>query len=137
MTITKRFEWDMGHRVRMHAGHCRNLHGHRYAAEFSVAGMVHADGMVLDFGRIKSRLSTIIDTLDHAMMLCEHDPWLAQIKALDTKLVVVTFEPTAENIALHLLKLAIDLLEFDYPWARVTDVVVYETPTSRAHATRS
>jgi 6-pyruvoyltetrahydropterin/6-carboxytetrahydropterin synthase len=31
ITITRRLEFDAGHRIPHHDGQCRHLHGHRYA----------------------------------------------------------------------------------------------------------
>ncbi len=59
LTITRRLEFDAGHRIPHHGGQCRHLHGHRYAIELTVQGPVHEshgqadDGMVIDFGDIK------------------------------------------------------------------------------------
>jgi len=42
LTITRRLEFDAGHRIPHHAGKCCHLHGHRYAIELTVSGPVHA-----------------------------------------------------------------------------------------------
>ena len=38
VTITRRLEFDAGHRIPHHANQCRHLHGHRYALEITVVG---------------------------------------------------------------------------------------------------
>ena len=40
ITITRRLEFDAGHRIPHHDGQCRHLHGHRYAIELTVSGDV-------------------------------------------------------------------------------------------------
>ena len=55
MLITRRLEFDAGHRIPDHRSQCRHLHGHRYALEITLAGEVieragdAANGMVMDF----------------------------------------------------------------------------------------
>ena len=57
--ITRRLEFDAGHRIPHHDGHCKHVHGHRYVLEVTLMGNVLShqghgdDGMVLDFGDIK------------------------------------------------------------------------------------
>jgi len=63
--ITRRLEFDAGHRIPHHGGQCKHLHGHRYVIEVTLRGAVqekHGDadeGMVLDFGDIKKSLTNI------------------------------------------------------------------------------
>ena len=38
MRITRRLEFDAGHRIPDHASQCRHLHGHRYALEITLSG---------------------------------------------------------------------------------------------------
>ncbi|MDR1848594.1 MAG: 6-carboxytetrahydropterin synthase, partial [Zoogloeaceae bacterium] len=60
MRITRRLEFDAGHRIPDHQSQCRNLHGHRYALEITLEGEVNAkpgetdSGMVMDFADIKA-----------------------------------------------------------------------------------
>ena len=62
MRITRRLEFDAGHRIPNHASQCRHLHGHRYAIEVTVSGEIVAaegdseQGMVADFAGIKALL---------------------------------------------------------------------------------
>lgn len=135
-TITRRFEWDMGHRVTNHASKCQNLHGHRYVALVTLsADLVDThgasdEGMVQDFAEVKERLGAWIDAeWDHGFMVWERDPLASMLHATDTKVMVVPFVPTAENIAGELLRVASDLLG-----PVVERVVVYETPNCTASA---
>ena len=43
LTITKRLEFDAGHRIPQHKSQCRNLHGHRYALEITLEGDARFD----------------------------------------------------------------------------------------------
>ena len=40
MRITRRLEFDAGHRIPDHQSQCRHLHGHRYAMEITLSGDV-------------------------------------------------------------------------------------------------
>lgn len=106
--ITKVIEWDMGHRVPNHKNKCRNPHGHRYRLEVTIKGEMNrkkgssSEGMIYDFGDIKSLLLTEIhDVLDHNFMVYEGDAVLRnffQQEAATMSFIMVSFIPTAENI---------------------------------------
>ncbi|MDP2804397.1 MAG: 6-carboxytetrahydropterin synthase, partial [Gallionellaceae bacterium] len=55
MQITRRLEFDAGHRIPNHNSQCKHLHGHRYAIEITLSGNIIAtegiseQGMVMDF----------------------------------------------------------------------------------------
>jgi 6-pyruvoyltetrahydropterin/6-carboxytetrahydropterin synthase len=57
--ITRKLEFDAGHRIPNHNGQCRHLHGHRYCLEVTLRGQVNEtsgardEGMIMDFGDIK------------------------------------------------------------------------------------
>ncbi len=59
MLITRRLEFDAGHRIPDHKSQCRHLHGHRYAIEITLSGDIinkagdAANGMVMDFSQVK------------------------------------------------------------------------------------
>jgi 6-pyruvoyltetrahydropterin/6-carboxytetrahydropterin synthase len=36
--ITRKLEFDAGHRIPHHDGHCRHIHGHRYVIEVTLMG---------------------------------------------------------------------------------------------------
>ena len=38
LTITRKLEFDAGHRIPDHKSQCRNLHGHRYTLEITLTG---------------------------------------------------------------------------------------------------
>ena len=42
MRITRRLEFDAGHRIPDHRSQCRHMHGHRYALEITLSGEVIA-----------------------------------------------------------------------------------------------
>jgi 6-pyruvoyltetrahydropterin/6-carboxytetrahydropterin synthase len=108
ISITRRLEFDSGHRIPNHDGQCRHLHGHRYAIEITLTGEVadHPgkadDGMVLDFGDIK-RLANqyVVEPWDHAFLVAKEDEKLvAFLSSLPNhKTVIMEHVPTVENLA--------------------------------------
>ena len=108
-TITRYHDFSAGHRVVGHEGKCRNLHGHNYRVHFEVApdvgGTLDSVGRVVDFSVVKTRLCQWLeDSWDHRMLLWHEDPAFQQLLRLDTTVVALYFNPTAENMARHLLK---------------------------------
>jgi 6-pyruvoyltetrahydropterin/6-carboxytetrahydropterin synthase len=57
--VTKRFHFEMAHTLYEYDGLCRNIHGHSYNLEVTIAGEPRnepghpKDGMVLDFSELK------------------------------------------------------------------------------------
>jgi len=79
--IAKSFRFDAAHRLPLHKGKCKALHGHTYevvlefAAEDVDQKMAPTCGMVLDYGDIKTGpIAMIMKYMDHATILQESDP---------------------------------------------------------------
>ncbi len=108
LSITRRLEFDSGHRIPNHDGQCKHLHGHRYAIEITLTGEVadHPgkadDGMVLDFGDIK-RLANqyVVEPWDHAFLVAKEDAGLVAFLGTlpNHKTVIMEHVPTVENLA--------------------------------------
>jgi 6-pyruvoyltetrahydropterin/6-carboxytetrahydropterin synthase len=131
ITCTRRIEFDAGHRVMNHESKCKMLHGHRYAVEATFE-VNHLDelGRVIDFGTIKDVLGKWIDdNLDHNVILHEADAELGSNIAVITKQKIYYLKnnPTAENIALHLLNDICPQLFASYQ-AKCAKIRVFETP---------
>ena len=82
LEITKKIEFDYGHRVLGHEGKCCYLHGHRGVAEVTVCavddGGVDDLGRVVDFGVVKEVIGGWIDEKwDHNFLLHKDDPLCA------------------------------------------------------------
>ena len=97
-----------GHRVHGHESKCAHLHGHNYRIFFTVQAdnkQLDMIGRVLDFSVIKSRLCEWLETWwDHKMLIWVDDPMLDDLLDIDPEGVVpVEFNPTAENMAEHLV----------------------------------
>jgi 6-pyruvoyltetrahydropterin/6-carboxytetrahydropterin synthase len=108
ISITRRLEFDSGHRIPNHDGQCRHLHGHRYAIEVTLTGEIanHPgkadDGMVLDFGDIKKLTNQyVVDLWDHAFLVAKEDESLVAFLSTlpNHKTVIMEHVPTVENLA--------------------------------------
>jgi len=124
---TRVIEFDAGHRVLNHEGKCRRIHGHRYKIELTVSStQLDSIGRVVDFSVLKERCGAWIDAnWDHKLLLFSADP-LAKIITAEDGLVIVDFNPTAENMAFALNKKFSELLR--ETGIHVTSIRVYETP---------
>jgi 6-pyruvoyltetrahydropterin/6-carboxytetrahydropterin synthase len=144
MQITRRLEFDAGHRIPDHKSQCRNLHGHRYAIEITLAGDITktegdaACGMVMDFSDIKAiAKAQLIDAWDHAFLVYRHDKAVVDfLKSLPNhKTIILDCVPTAENLA----RVAFDRLAPAYrdnygKQLKLYKIRLYETPNCWAEA---
>ena len=105
--ITKQFSFEMAHALHNYDGLCRNIHGHSYKMDITLAGQPLHDetspknGMVMDFGDLKKLVNEeIISLLDHALVLnAKTDTQLIEVlKQNYEKIVTVDFQPTTENL---------------------------------------
>ena len=103
----RRVQFCAGHRVWKHESKCAHLHGHNYVAFFHASSEM-LDGLdrVIDFSELKSRLGGWIDSnWDHGFILNREDrEAIAAVRAIPgQKLYLLDGNPTAENLAHHLL----------------------------------
>ena len=146
MRITRRLEFDAGHRIPHHESQCRHLHGHRYAIEVTVSGDVIVDerdpeqGMVADFGGIKALIQHhIVAPWDHAFLAYARDRAVLDFLATLPGHRTVTFEapPTAEHLAATALRILAPAFAAAYgDRLHVEQVRIYETPNCWADALR-
>ena len=107
ITAERYHDISCAHRVVGHEGKCRFLHGHNYRIHFVVAAeQLDELGRVLDFSVIKEKLCMWLEEeYDHKFLIWQQDELLPQLQAItEHSLVVVPFNPTAENIAQHLVE---------------------------------
>lgn len=115
ITAERYHDISCGHRVAGHESKCAFLHGHNYRIHFVCRGDLDSVGRVIDFSVIKSRLCMWLEeNWDHKFLAWEKDEvmrdLLVHCQYLDTEkvmlasLVWLPFNPTAENIAMHLLR---------------------------------
>jgi len=146
MQITRRLEFDAGHRIPNHNSQCKHLHGHRYALEITLTGDiitqegVSEQGMVMDFSDVKRiAKEQVVDAWDHAFLVYRGDKivldFLSSIPGHKT--VVLNVVPTAENLA----QVAFQLLDHSYRdtynnHLTLQRVRLYETPNNWADCLR-
>ncbi len=145
MKITRRLEFDAGHRIPDHASQCRHMHGHRYALEVTLSGeIIQADGqadngMVMDFAEVKSIAKThVVDVWDHAFLAYRGDrAVIAFLESLPGhKTVVLDVVPTAENLAQRAFDILAPLYQDRFGrQLQLARVRLYETPNCWADAT--
>jgi|SRR6266850_7025331 len=107
ITATRFHDFSTGHRVYGHEGKCAHLHGHSYRIHFTVRPLDKLDdvGRVLDFSVINTLLCQWLeDFWDHRFLIWANDPIAEGLTYLDDRVVLVPFNPTAENMAEHLLR---------------------------------
>jgi 6-pyruvoyltetrahydropterin/6-carboxytetrahydropterin synthase len=113
-----------GHRVVGHEGHCRLLHGHNYRIHFFCSPELNSIkplddvGRVIDFSIINLKLCMWLEeNWDHRFLMWEKDPLVNLLtKNVDVEfsdidlgidkdlgVVLVPFNPTAENIGVYLI----------------------------------
>lgn len=106
MLVAHRFhEFSYGHRVVGQGGKCEHLHGHNGVVTFHCqAKQLDSVGRVIDFSCIKSTLCAWLEeNWDHRFLVWEADEWASMLSKLDHKVVIVPFNPTAENLSDYLL----------------------------------
>jgi len=141
MRIAKEFKFESAHTVlgaftrkcdRTRGG---GIHGHSYVMQLILDSRdLDPAGMVMDFTRVKKLFGSFVDMFDHSLLIYLEDPGLLNLgRALSDRYVVLPYNPTAELMAVHFLKIAADIPELE---KYVHSCRVYETVTSWAEATR-
>ena len=146
MLITRRLEFDAGHRIPNHASQCRHLHGHRYAIEITLFGEIirtegaAEEGMVMDFSEVKAiAKSVLVDRWDHAFLVYQGDRAVVDFLASlpGHKTVVLPVVPTAENLAAEAFRMLDAAYRDTYGnQLRLQRVRLYETPNNWVDAER-
>ena len=146
MQITRRLEFDAGHRIPNHNSQCKHLHGHRYAIEITLSGDVittegvSEQGMVMDFSDVKRiAKERVVDVWDHAFLVYRGDKTVLDF--LNTlpnhKTVVLDVIPTAENLAKVAFDLLVDAYRDTYGnHLKLERVRLFETPNNWADYSR-
>lgn len=154
-TVTRYHDISTGHRVAGHESKCKHLHGHNYRIHFTcVAEDLDTLGRVIDFSVIKEKLCMWVeDNWDHKFLHWSEDPviqflkdaaqeanetaadhWMEEEFLFKSALVSLPFNPTAENMAEHLV-LVIGPQQLAGTGVRLIDVKIEET--AKCHASFS
>lgn len=99
-------ELAAAHRLMNHGGECELLHGHNWALTVWVEAPVDENGIAVDFLHFEGLRRKLWEELDHGIWLHRKDPLVKVIKenGVHAKLLEVDGEPTAENMAVYILK---------------------------------
>jgi len=135
--ITRKFEFDAGHRVMNERVKCFSNHGHRYYGdlvfEFTTTEEI---GYNIDFKEIKRvGCQWIDDYWDHGTLLNPHDTKLIDVlREINTKVWLMSLNgegnycnPTVENLSRELF-LAQQLLFQSVKGLSLHQIRMYETP---------
>ena len=147
MLITRRLEFDAGHRIPDHKSQCRHLHGHRYAIEITLRGEIirqegnAANGMVMDFSEVKALARRhLVDVWDHAFLAYVGDTRIVEfLNSLpEHKTVILDCVPTAENLAEKAFSILDAVFRDKFGnHLQLERIRLYETPNCWADAVRS
>ncbi|MEA3092950.1 MAG: 6-pyruvoyltetrahydropterin/6-carboxytetrahydropterin synthase [Caballeronia sp.] len=137
-TITRKLEFDAGHRIPDHRSQCRNLHGHRNVLEITLQGeLVETEGapdrgMVMDFADVKAlAMEHLVNKWDHAFIVYARDEVVRNFleQMADHKTVVLDRIPTVENLAAEAFRILSDVYNDHYGVdLKLKRVRLYETP---------
>ena len=135
--ISRKGNFDSGHRVMNERMKCFNIHGHTYLYELTFEfNEMEEIGYAIDFKEIKRvGCQWIDDILDHGMILNPQDYQLIDVtKKLGSKLWLMSLNgrnnycnPSVENIAKEIF-LAMEVLFAGYEDLNIHRVTIYETP---------
>lgn len=113
--LTVKGHFDAAHALRGYEGECRDLHGHTWDVEVTVAGETLDDvGIVYDFKRLKDDLAAVLAPFDHV--------YLNDVPPFDT------INATAENLARVVCE---QLAGRVGEGVTVVEVAVWESPIAR------
>jgi 6-pyruvoyltetrahydropterin/6-carboxytetrahydropterin synthase len=129
MVIRKLFKAETAHRVLgAYTQKCRGIHGHSYKFEIFLSGNELDDAhMVMDFKLLKEKLSKFLDAFDHSLIVYDQDEYLLSVvEKLNERYMIVPYNPTAEQFAVHIYDYA-NSLKLD-----IKKVIVHETDTGCA-----
>ena len=135
LLITKIFRFETAHAIAGYEGPCKNIHGHSYELHVKVGAnndneYLPAPGFIIDFKDLKKIVySSVVNQLDHKLILSENFLKLHPHITEQENLVVWKIEPTAENLLLYIRKNIIELLPANIILA---ELKLYETKDSYA-----
>ena len=119
LEVYREVQFSSAHRLRNYHGKCENLHGHNWRVRlFVTRPELDETGFVMDFKVLDAVLKEIMELLDH--------------KDLNSLKEFETVNPTAENIALLVFRLAEEKISAIDSTVKVSKVCVWESDKSCA-----
>jgi len=128
ITAQRYHDFCYGHRVYGHESKCAHLHGHNGRSTFIVGAPGLDDvGRVMDFSVIKEKLCVWLEeNWDHKFLVWEEDPISRYLSDIDSTVVWVPFNPTAENMAQYLVEV-IGPVQLEGTGVTLIEVIFEET----------
>lgn len=138
ITCSRRIQFCSGHRVLNHETKCANPHGHNYVMWIHArAPGLDSIGRVIDFSVLKEKVGGwVMDHWDHTFIANELDADLIssiQPHQKNKPLWVAPFNPTAENMADHVLRVVCPVV-LSGTDVEVYHIELYETENCKAEA---
>ena len=119
LEVYREVQFSSAHRLRNYHGKCENLHGHNWRVRlFVTRDNLDETGFVMDFKVLDGILKNIMELLDH--------------KDLNSLEEFSQVNPTAENIALLIFRLAEKEVSAIDKEVKVSKVCVWESDKSCA-----
>ncbi len=81
------FLFCCAHFITFDGGDCERLHGHNYRVAVEIEGPLDSNHYIFDFVALKRRTQSIVDELDHHMLLARGNPLLPVTDAGDNYIV--------------------------------------------------
>lgn len=137
-TLQTSASFDSAHFLKGYEGKCRNIHGHRWTVEVTVAAddvdeMGQTRGMIVDFKTLKADLAALTERIDHSLIIERGSLKENTRRALEEEsfcIIEFDFRPTAENMAKYFYD------EIEKKGYQAVLVKVYETPNNCAGYSR-
>ena len=111
LQVTKIFRFEMAHALNGYAGDCCYIHGHSYTLHVTIASrepqhdFLQGTGVLYDFKELKKLVNeTVINQLDHQLVLSEHYLEQSPLLTATENLRVWKIEPSAENMLIYIHK---------------------------------
>ena len=149
MYVSKTMTTETAHRLVDYVGKCSSIHGHSWKWEVTAhISELRSNGISIDFGEMKEIMKDHIhDLFDHSLVLCETDPIITRCSEADWdvhdflapavatglsgRVVVMSANPTSENLALYVKATVFSALRQKYgDVVEGVVVMVHETCTS-------
>lgn len=113
--LTVKGHFDAAHHLYGYPGECRELHGHTWDVEATVAAdTLDEIGIVYDFKSLKADLAAVLEPFDHVL--------INDVPPFDE------ISPTAENLARVICERLQGSVD---PRVRVIEIAVWESPIAR------
>lgn len=137
-TLQTSASFDSAHFLKGYEGKCKNIHGHRWTVEVTVAAddvdeTGQTRGMIVDFKTLKADLAALTERIDHSLIIERGSLKENTRKALEEEsfcIIEFDFRPTAENMAKYFYD------EIEKRGYQAVLVKVYETPNNCAGYSR-